>query len=85
MARYVNGEFHIAIVARRDIQPGMEISYDYNFQSYGPLQKCYCGSDLCRGSFLTEAFLCLRCRLSWCEKDRVERKDRQGCQGYLLF
>ncbi|CAO3596903.1 unnamed protein product [Absidia cylindrospora] len=46
----VNKTKRIIIYARRDIQPGEEITYDYKF----PLEKnkipCSCGSERCRGS-----------------------------------
>lgn len=49
ISRSVNGEFHIGVFSSIDIQPGTEITYDYRFKSFGPLQECYCGSVNCRG------------------------------------
>ena len=48
----VLGEWRIGIFANRDIPAGEELSYDYNFQSFGLHKKCYCGEPNCRG-FLT--------------------------------
>lgn len=48
---YVNNEPRIGLFARRYINPGEEITYDYNFESFDGAdpQKCSCGSDKCRG------------------------------------
>ena len=46
----VKGVVRIAFVAIKDIQPGEEITFDYQFLSYGVSeQKCYCGAASCRG------------------------------------
>jgi hypothetical protein len=45
----VDGEYRYGVFARRTIKPGDEITYDYKFQSFGPMQKCLCGSRNCRG------------------------------------
>jgi hypothetical protein len=47
--RNVAGVGRIAIFARRYIAPGEELSYDYNFQSFGEMKKCSCGAKNCRG------------------------------------
>lgn len=49
----VLGEWRIGIFANRDIPAEEELSYDYNFQSFGLKHKrCFCGEANCRG-FLT--------------------------------
>ncbi|KAJ3091227.1 Histone-Lysine N-Methyltransferase ash1l, partial [Quaeritorhiza haematococci] len=48
-ARYVNGEFCVGLFASHDIPAGEELLYDYRFDSFGPMQKCLCGSKNCRG------------------------------------
>lgn len=47
----VNGLYRVGLFALRDIQPGEELSYDYNFQSYDTSnqQPCMCASVNCRG------------------------------------
>ncbi|CAL8088245.1 unnamed protein product [Orchesella dallaii] len=47
----VNGLSRMALFASRDIIPGEELSYDYNFTLFNPSegQTCYCGSVKCRG------------------------------------
>ncbi|GLV31179.1 absent small or homeotic discs 1 [Carabus blaptoides fortunei] len=47
----VNGQFRMALFALRDISPGEELTYDYNFSLFNPAegQECKCGSDHCRG------------------------------------
>jgi SET domain-containing protein len=47
--RTVGGEYRIGLFALRDIAPETELTYDYRFESFGPLQKCLCGSENCRG------------------------------------
>jgi hypothetical protein len=47
----VNGLFRMALFALRDIEPGEELGYDYNFSLFNPAegQPCKCGSSQCRG------------------------------------
>ncbi|KAJ3363392.1 histone methyltransferase set2 [Kappamyces sp. JEL0680] len=49
IARTVDGEFRIGLFSLKDIPPGTELTYDYQFESFGPLQKCLCQSANCRG------------------------------------
>ncbi|KYQ92214.1 SET domain-containing protein [Tieghemostelium lacteum] len=50
----VKGEMKIGIFAIKDIAPGTEITFDYNFERFGAAkQPCYCESYNCRG-FLGE-------------------------------
>eukprot|EP00193_Tetraselmis_chui_P000790 CAMPEP_0177759228 /NCGR_PEP_ID=MMETSP0491_2-20121128/4620_1 /TAXON_ID=63592 /ORGANISM="Tetraselmis chuii, Strain PLY429" /LENGTH=1426 /DNA_ID=CAMNT_0019275043 /DNA_START=230 /DNA_END=4510 /DNA_ORIENTATION=- len=49
------GEVHIVVVARRDIQPGEEVTYDYQYEHHGLGEQvgkyeCLCGSEQCRGT-----------------------------------
>lgn len=48
----VVGEWRVGIVASRDLVAGEELSYDYNFESFGQDKVCHCGEKNCRG-FLT--------------------------------
>ncbi|XP_037088867.1 probable histone-lysine N-methyltransferase CG1716, partial [Pollicipes pollicipes] len=46
----VNGELRIGFFTRRPVAAGEEITFDYQLQRYGKeAQKCFCGSDICRG------------------------------------
>ncbi|KAJ3241207.1 DNA-binding transcription repressor [Chytriomyces hyalinus] len=44
-----NGEYHVGIFADKDIEMGSELTYDYKFESFGPMKKCLCGGRKCRG------------------------------------
>ncbi|KAJ2949544.1 hypothetical protein O0L34_g15464 [Tuta absoluta] len=46
-----NGTFRMALFALRDIDPGEELTYDYNFSLFNPAegQPCKCDSIDCRG------------------------------------
>jgi hypothetical protein len=46
----VNGELRIGFFTRRAVVAGEELTFDYQFQTVGKTQqRCYCGSDKCRG------------------------------------
>ncbi|XP_015112127.1 histone-lysine N-methyltransferase ash1 [Diachasma alloeum] len=47
----VHGLPRMALFALRDIRPGEELTYDYNFALFNPSegQECRCGSNGCRG------------------------------------
>lgn len=47
----VHGLPRMALFASRDIKPGEELTYDYNFALFNPSegQECRCGSNACRG------------------------------------
>ena len=55
----VNDDGHIYIEAIRNIQPGVELTYDYGFEHEGRITPelmerypCHCGSKKCRGTIL---------------------------------
>lgn len=55
----VNDDDHIFIEAIRNIQPGVELTYDYGFEHDGEpvaqlreLYPCHCGADSCRGTIV---------------------------------
>ncbi|EOD46036.1 putative histone-lysine n-methyltransferase protein [Neofusicoccum parvum UCRNP2] len=45
----VNGEQRMALFANRFIMTGEELTWHYNFESYGQEQPCYCGTWNCAG------------------------------------
>ncbi|KAL0322694.1 UNVERIFIED_CONTAM: Histone-lysine N-methyltransferase ATX2 [Sesamum angustifolium] len=45
----VNGDDHIIIFAKRDIEQWEELTYDYRFFSKDERLVCYCGFSRCRG------------------------------------
>ncbi|RWS15580.1 histone-lysine N-methyltransferase ASH1L-like isoform X3 [Dinothrombium tinctorium] len=47
----VNGVYKVGLFALRDIMPGEELNYDYNFYNFNveTQQICRCGSAKCRG------------------------------------
>lgn len=46
----VNGELRIGFFSVKTIQPGEEITFDYQYQRYGrDAQRCYCEATNCRG------------------------------------
>ncbi|ESO95937.1 hypothetical protein LOTGIDRAFT_227153 [Lottia gigantea] len=47
----VNGELRIGFFTKRTIPPGEELTFNYQFETYGQkAQKCFCGSENCRGT-----------------------------------
>ena len=47
----VGGHYRMALFSLKDISPGEELTYDYNFSLFNPHegQSCQCGSAKCRG------------------------------------
>ena len=46
----VNGELRIGFFTRRSVNANEELTFNYQYQTVGKKQqKCYCGSDKCRG------------------------------------
>ena len=46
----MNGELRIGFFTRRPVGTNEELTFDYQFQTVGKKQqKCYCGSEKCRG------------------------------------
>ena len=57
----VDDNGRIFIEAMRNIQPGVELCYDYSFEQEGPISEeerkfyfCRCGSPKCRGTILKQ-------------------------------
>lgn len=47
---HVDGEICVGIFASRNIAANEEITYDYNWHSFGEKRmECFCGSENCRG------------------------------------
>lgn len=46
----MNGELRIGLFTKRPVQVNEELTFDYQFQTFGKKRhKCYCGSEKCRG------------------------------------
>ncbi|KAL8574531.1 hypothetical protein ACOMHN_057530 [Nucella lapillus] len=45
----VNGELRVGFFTKRTVSTGEELTFDYQFEFYGEPQKCYCGTEKCRG------------------------------------
>ncbi|KAI8811913.1 structural basis of auto-inhibitory mechanism of histone methyltransferase, partial [Cladochytrium replicatum] len=75
---YVNGEFCVGIFASVDIAPGTELSYDYRFESFGPMQQCHCGSKKCRGT-VHSCIDCFQPTNNWIP--RIHQKGRETRSG----
>lgn len=45
----IDGEYQVGVFASRMIAEDEELTYDYNFESFGTRQVCRCGSSLCKG------------------------------------
>jgi len=46
----VNGFLRVGFFSLREIEPGEELTFDYQYQRYGEkAQRCFCGSENCRG------------------------------------
>ncbi len=45
------------IIALRDIEPGEELTYDYNLYDGEDEAPCFCGAARCRGSLYSAAYL----------------------------
>jgi SET domain-containing protein len=65
------------IVAARDIEPGEELTYDYNLYDgeLDDLSPCSCGAKNCRGSMYSEKELARRARIL-----RRRKKAPKGAQ-----
>jgi histone-lysine N-methyltransferase SETD2 len=45
----VNGELCIGLYALTTINQGDELTFDYNFETYGEKIKCFCNTSKCGG------------------------------------
>lgn len=49
-SKYLKNNKHIFLYAKKEINPGDEITYDYNFESEDQKIKCHCGAYNCKGN-----------------------------------
>jgi len=61
---------HVWICAIRNIQPGEEITYDYNLFDGEGDAPCYCGSKRCRGTLYS--------------REEIRRREREAKKKRLL-
>jgi len=45
---FLNADFQVVLYAKRHIEPGEELSYDYNFPPEDRAVPCHCGAAKCR-------------------------------------
>jgi SET domain-containing protein len=71
------------IIAARDIEPGEELTYDYNLYDGEPddLALCSCGAGNCRGSMYSEQELARRARIRQRRKKSEETKRSRKVGG----
>jgi len=79
---YEDEDGRVFIQARKSIEPGTELSYDYKLSVDGKLTKeerarfeCRCGSPKCRGSLLVKP------KKKKKKDDKAKKKDRKGKRG----
>lgn len=75
----VDEDGHIFIEAIKNIQPGVELTYDYNFELDEPYTKelrdfyvCHCGAKSCRGTILN---------ISPSQRKKIEAAERKRRNG----
>lgn len=44
----INGIPRLALFAIKDIEPGEELTFDYDFMAFNSPQTCYCGTEACK-------------------------------------
>lgn len=79
---YENEQGRVYIQARKDIEPGTELTYDYKLSVDGKLTKkerarfeCRCGTAKCRGSLLAKP------KKKKKKDDKARKKDRKDKKG----
>ncbi|CAH2281806.1 histone-lysine N-methyltransferase SETD2 isoform X4 [Pelobates cultripes] len=72
----VNGQLRVGFFTTRLVPAGSELTFDYQFQRYGKeAQKCFCGSDNCRGYIGGENRVSIRAAGGKMKKERSRKKD----------
>lgn len=66
------------IIALRDIEPGEELTYDYNLYDGEDDAPCYCGAKRCRGSLYSAA------HLRTLKKKREKAAGNAGAAGEIV-
>jgi hypothetical protein len=49
----VNGDTRVGLFTLRDVEPGMELTFNYQLESVGDIKKkCLCGAKNCSGKLI---------------------------------
>ncbi|TDH70639.1 hypothetical protein CCR75_001233 [Bremia lactucae] len=75
----VKGVNRIGITALKDIEPGSELSYDYQFHTKEAIEwKCHCGSKSCRGTMAPDKIriTCVSPRKKVTKKELIKQRKR---------
>lgn len=74
----VNGTLRVGFFVRKPIKKGEEITFDYKYEVYGKeAQKCFCGTDICRGWLGGDKRMELRSTRRSISVDESEKKKKE--------
>ncbi len=74
----MNGELRIGFFACKPINKGDELTFDYQFQTFGEKQqKCYCGTEKCRGFLSSKASNSSNFDQLWDESDDADSVENE--------
>ncbi len=74
----VNGELRIGFFACKPIRKDDELTFDYQFQTFGEKQqKCYCGTDKCRGVLSSTTSNNTNFDQLWDDSDETDSVDNE--------